>query len=72
MNYHPLGSSLSLSSPADALCSTQTRVEGVIEAAGASNVKLSQEELEEVREVINGTKIIGGRYNSHLEGALAR
>lgn len=50
----------------------QTRVEGIIEAAGASNVKLSQEELNEIREVINGAKIVGGRYNAHAEGALAK
>jgi hypothetical protein len=50
----------------------QTRVEGIIEAAEASNVKLSQEELDEIREVINSARIVGGRYNAHAEGALAK
>lgn len=50
----------------------QIRVEGVIEVAEASSVKLSQEELDEIRYVISSAKIVGGRYNAHAELSLAR
>lgn len=39
-----------------------TRVEGVKEALGALNVKLSKEDLDEIRKIVDNADVIGGRY----------
>jgi len=47
-----------------------TRVEGVQEAAQAQHVTLSAEEVKELRDLAEGTEIVGGRYNAHMAPTL--
>lgn len=47
-----------------------TRVEGVKECIEALKVKLSDAEVQEIREVVNSADIVGGRYNDHMAGSL--
>lgn len=47
-----------------------TRIEGVKESLEALEVKLSAEELKQVRRILDSHTIVGGRYNDHLQGSL--
>lgn len=47
------------------------RTSGVKEAIEARDVELSDEELKEIRTVIDAAEVVGLRYNSHMEGGLA-
>lgn len=49
-----------------------TRPAGVKESIEAAFVSFTEEELKEIREIIDSTTIIGGRYNSHMEGSLTQ
>lgn len=49
-----------------------TRPEGIKESIQGANVSFTEEELKEMRAIIDETAIIGGRYNSHMEGSLTQ
>ena len=58
---------------ADLCCpSSQTRPEGVREAAEAAYVELSSADLKEIREVLDNAVVIGGRYNAHAASSLEK
>lgn len=47
-----------------------TRVEGVKESLGALDVRLSKEDLDEIRKVAEEADVRGGRYNDHVAHTL--
>lgn len=47
-----------------------TRPEGVKESLGALNVKLTEEENKQIREIVNSADVAGYRYNAQMEGTL--
>ncbi|KAI5480176.1 pyridoxine 4-dehydrogenase [Pseudohyphozyma bogoriensis] len=47
-----------------------SRAVGVKEGLSAGAISLSADELVEIRQVIQGSKVLGGRYNAQLEGDL--
>ena len=49
-----------------------TRPEGVEESIAGAFIEFTEAELKEIREIIDETKITGGRYNSHMEGQLTQ
>ncbi|KAI5480171.1 pyridoxine 4-dehydrogenase [Pseudohyphozyma bogoriensis] len=48
-----------------------TRVAGVKESVSAASVILTSDELAEIRRVVDGAKIVGGRYTAQAESSLA-
>lgn len=50
----------------------QTRPEGVLEAAEGANITLTDAELKEIRVVVDGADITGGRYHAGVEHTLAK